>query len=56
VLPAAAKKATAAPLVAHGIKANRKTLETIAQYSNEQGLTPRVMKLEEIFAPSAMED
>ena len=54
-LPAEAKKAAAAPIVIHGVKANRKTLETIAQYSNEQGLTPRVMKLEEIFAPSAME-
>jgi 4,5-dihydroxyphthalate decarboxylase len=54
-LPADAKKAAAAPILTHGVKANRKTLETIAQYSNEQGLTPREMKLEEIFAPSAME-
>jgi 4,5-dihydroxyphthalate decarboxylase len=54
-LPADARKATAAPIVAHGVRANRKTLETIAQYSNEQGLTPRVMKLEEIFAPSTLE-
>jgi hypothetical protein len=29
-------------------------LETIAQYSLEQGLTPRLMKLEELFAPSML--
>jgi 4,5-dihydroxyphthalate decarboxylase len=43
------------PLVKHGIKANRKVLETAAQFSFEQGLTPRLMKLEELFAPSVME-
>ncbi len=43
------------PLVRHGIKANRLTLETAAQYSNEQGLTPRVVKLEEVFAKSTMD-
>jgi 4,5-dihydroxyphthalate decarboxylase len=43
------------PLVRHGIRANRATLETAARYSHEQGLTPRVMTLEEVFAPSAME-
>ena len=44
-----------APLVQHGIRANRNTLETAARYSHEQGLTPRVVKLEEVFAASAME-
>jgi len=29
-------------------------LETIAQYSNEQGLTPRVMKLDELFPASML--
>ena len=53
--PAEARKALATPLVRHGIKANRKVLETAAQYSYEQGLTPRLMKLEELFAPSVME-
>lgn len=43
------------PLVRHGVKANRLVLETAAQYSQEQGLTPRRVKLEELFAPSAME-
>jgi len=39
----------------YGVKSNQHTLETIAQYSNEQGLTPRVLKMEEIFAPSTLE-
>jgi len=42
-------------LVRHGLRANRKTLETAAQYSHEQGLTPRLMRLEEVFAPSVMD-
>lgn len=43
------------PLVRHGVKANRKVLETAAQYSQEQGLTPRRVALEEIFAPSTLD-
>jgi 4,5-dihydroxyphthalate decarboxylase len=43
------------PLALHGINSNRAVLETAAAYSHEQGLTPRLMKLDEIFAPSTME-
>ncbi len=43
------------PLVRHGVKANRLVLETAARYSQEQGLTPRRVGLEELFAPSALE-
>jgi 4,5-dihydroxyphthalate decarboxylase len=43
------------PLVVHGIKANRLTLETAATYSHEQGLTPRLMKLEDVFAKTTMD-
>jgi 4,5-dihydroxyphthalate decarboxylase len=43
------------PLVRHGVKANRLVLEAAAQYSQEQGLTPRRVKLEELFAPSTLE-
>jgi len=50
-----AAKALRTPVLQHGIKANRKSLETAAQMSLEQGLTPRLMKLDEIFAASAME-
>jgi 4,5-dihydroxyphthalate decarboxylase len=54
LIPADAKAALARPVIEHGIKANRKILETCADYSLEQGLTPRRMKLEEIFAPSTL--
>jgi 4,5-dihydroxyphthalate decarboxylase len=50
-----AAKALREPVLRHGIKANRKTLETTIAYSNEQGLTPRLMKLEDIFAASALD-
>jgi 4,5-dihydroxyphthalate decarboxylase len=47
--------ALATTLVRHGVKANRKVLEAAAQYSQEQGLTPRRVKLEELFAPSTLD-
>ncbi len=55
VLPPEMRKALATPLIQHGIAANRKVLETAAQWSFEQGLTPRLIKLEEMFAPATME-
>jgi 4,5-dihydroxyphthalate decarboxylase len=50
-----ARTALATPVLRHGIVANRKTLETAARMSHEQGLTPRRMTLEEMFAPSVMD-
>jgi 4,5-dihydroxyphthalate decarboxylase len=50
-----AANAVRTQLVKHGVKANRLVLETAAQYSQEQGLTPRRVRLEEIFPPSALE-
>ena len=50
-----AASALAAPMVTHGITANRKVLETAAQYSFEQGLTPKLAKLEDIFAANTMD-
>ncbi len=38
----------------YGIKANRAMLETIIGYSHEQGLTPRKMKVEELFAEETL--
>jgi 4,5-dihydroxyphthalate decarboxylase len=38
-----------------GINANRTMLETITSYSHEQGLTPRRMKIEELFADSTLD-
>lgn len=48
-------EALATPLVSHGVRANRTVLETAALYSQEQGLTPRRVALEEIFAPSTLD-
>jgi 4,5-dihydroxyphthalate decarboxylase len=42
-------------IVRHGVAANRRNIETIAQYSVEQGLTPRLVKPEELFAASTMD-
>jgi hypothetical protein len=53
-IPADARAALARPVIEHGLKANRTILETCADYSLEQGLTPRRMKIEEIFAPSTL--
>jgi 4,5-dihydroxyphthalate decarboxylase len=55
LVPPETERALATPLVQHGIAANRRVLETAAQYSSEQGLTPRLVKLEEVFAESTME-
>lgn len=55
LLPPEAKAALETPLVRHGVVANRKTLETIAQYSFEQGLTPRQLRVEEIFAANTLD-
>jgi len=42
-------------IVQHGVAANRKTIETVAQYSVEQGLTHRLVKPEELFAGNTMD-
>ena len=55
LLTGEARDALRAPLVRHGIRANRAVLETAARYSHEQGLTPRLVALEEVFAASSME-
>jgi 4,5-dihydroxyphthalate decarboxylase len=55
LLPVSARKALATPIITHGVNANRKTLETTAQYSFEQGLTPRLIKIDELFAPATLE-
>ena len=38
----------------YGIKANTAMLETVTAYSHEQGLTPRKMKIEELFAKETL--
>jgi 4,5-dihydroxyphthalate decarboxylase len=39
----------------YGVKANRKMLETLIEFSHEQGLTSKTMKVEELFAESTLE-
>lgn len=38
----------------YGVEPNRKTLETLFQYSNEQGLASRRLTIEELFHPSPL--
>jgi 4,5-dihydroxyphthalate decarboxylase len=49
------RKALATDPMAYGVKATRKVLETIADYVHTQGLTDRRVKIEELFAPVAMD-
>jgi 4,5-dihydroxyphthalate decarboxylase len=42
-------------IVAHGLKANRATLEIAAGYSNQQGLTQRTMTMDQLFAPNTLD-
>jgi 4,5-dihydroxyphthalate decarboxylase len=39
----------------YGIKANQAMVETIINFSHEQGLTPRRMKVEELFAKETLD-
>jgi 4,5-dihydroxyphthalate decarboxylase len=39
----------------YGVKANAALLDTIVEYSHEQGLTPRKMKIEELFARETLD-
>jgi 4,5-dihydroxyphthalate decarboxylase len=55
LVPADYRKALAVQLITHGLKANRAVLETAAKCSNQQALTPRVMPMEELFAPNALD-
>jgi 4,5-dihydroxyphthalate decarboxylase len=50
-----ARKALAIDPYPYGVKSNQKVLETVAQYSYEQGLTPRLMQMDEVFAPSTLD-
>jgi len=55
LITAEARDALKTQVVRHGIVANRKTLETAARMSLEQGLTSRLMKLEDVFAEQSLE-
>jgi 4,5-dihydroxyphthalate decarboxylase len=38
----------------YGVEANRKALETLFQYSHEQGLSSKRLKIEDVFHPSTL--
>jgi 4,5-dihydroxyphthalate decarboxylase len=50
-----ARRGLDADPMAYGLKGTRTVLETVAQYVHEQGLTPRRVGLEEVFAPSTLD-
>ena len=39
----------------YGLEANRKTLEKLLLYAFQQGLTPRILDVEELFAESVQD-
>jgi 4,5-dihydroxyphthalate decarboxylase len=55
LLPAGSAAALQVDPYPYGVRSSRKTLETLAAYSAEQGLTPRQLDLEEVFAPSTLD-
>jgi 4,5-dihydroxyphthalate decarboxylase len=55
LIPREAEKALRTPLARHGVAFNRKVLDTYLEYTYEQGITPRKLKLEEIYPPSLMD-
>jgi len=55
LMPANYRKPLATRIVQYGLKANRATLELAAKFSNQQGLTQRVMRLDELFAANALD-
>jgi 4,5-dihydroxyphthalate decarboxylase len=52
---AATHAATAEDVMAYGVNGARKVLETVTRFIHEQGLTPRRVGLEELFAASTLE-
>jgi 4,5-dihydroxyphthalate decarboxylase len=55
LLPPQARQALNIDPYPYGVRSNRQVLETVAEYSYEQGLTPRRLALEEVFAPSTLD-
>ncbi len=55
LVPPDYRKALATRIILHGLKANRATLEVLAKYSNQQGLTQRIMSMEELFAANVLQ-
>ena len=39
----------------YGVERNVKSIETMARYSHEQGLSKRRLRVDELFAPETLE-
>jgi 4,5-dihydroxyphthalate decarboxylase len=55
LLPPGSAEALQVDPYPYGVRSSRTTLDTLATYSAEQGLTPRKVELEEVFAPSTLD-
>jgi 4,5-dihydroxyphthalate decarboxylase len=55
LIPRAQQQALDADPYPYGFAVNRTLLEALTQYSHEQGLTPRVVDLKDVFHPAVME-
>ena len=55
LLPRESEGPLATDLFPYGLSANRMVIEAAMQYSHEQGLTPRVLTPEEIYAPTLLD-
>ena len=55
VLDAAARPAATYDAFPYGVRVARRELETIARYVHDQGLAPRVVGLDELFAASTLD-
>jgi 4,5-dihydroxyphthalate decarboxylase len=54
LLPGRDRGALETPLFEQGIAANRRTIEAVATYACEQGLTSRIFAIDEIFAETTL--
>ncbi len=55
VMESGAKTSLAEDIFPYGLAANRMVIEKAMEFSHEQGLTPRVMTPEEVFAPMLLD-
>lgn len=55
-VPPSLRTAIRNPVIRYGLKANRRTLELACDYSHEQGLTPRRIEVESLFASTTLDE
>jgi 4,5-dihydroxyphthalate decarboxylase len=54
-LDRAARPSLDTDIFPYGLAANRMVIEKAMEFSHEQGLTPRVMTPEEVYAPTMLD-